>query len=116
MSDQTNTTAPSLPILPVSGEATYNRLMQDINPELTFPAITQIESKYAGESGEAKAMRARRYDADFKEYAKRSRAHDDSARASLRTYARGMLQYLEHVWQGKEQSDLDRIALHISQL
>ncbi len=116
MSDQTNTAAPTVPVIPASGEVAYNFVMQDINPELTFPAITEIEQKYVGESPEEKAARASRYRADFEEYAKRSKAESDTARAGLRTYAHGMLGYIEHVWQGKEQFDLEHIASQISQL
>ena len=115
MSDPTPIPPPAIPTLPTSGESLYNAIMQDINPELMFPAITGLKEQYQNEPADLSAERARRYRADFEEYVKRYAAVRSAMITGVRSYTLGMLKYIEHLWQGKEQVDLEAITSHIDQ-
>lgn len=73
MSDSTgNLTAKQLLQMEIPpADEIYDRIMDDIEPDLVTANLPEIDSKYEGETDKEKKTRYKRYEAAFAEYEKR---------------------------------------------
>lgn len=91
---QTSTPLPPIPPNK-SGEAIYDSIMQEIEPELMTKVLPTLEEKYKNETPEQKTARAERYTKAFTEYEKRYQAYLLSEESKLRTFKRAAFKGVE---------------------
>lgn len=100
MADQTSTPLPPIPPSK-SGEAIYDGIMQEIEPELTTAMLPTLEAKYKDETPEQKRSRAKRYAKAFEEYERRYAAYKLEQEAQVRSFKIQAIRFAE----GKAQDD-----------
>lgn len=86
-----------MPVIPAmqGGEEIYNRIMREIEPELTTDQIPLMEEKYKDETEEQRGVRAERYQKALDEYEKRYQAYALEEESKLHAFARGSIGFAE---------------------
>jgi hypothetical protein len=79
----------------LSGDALYNSLMENIEPELTLSHIHTLQEKYKDESVHDRTLRAERYKKAFKRYDEEYALHQQAWIAAFTSYKHEALQSLE---------------------
>ncbi len=90
-----------------NGEAMYNMLMMQIEPDLVTSSLPVLNDKYKNETPEQSAARAKRYEAAFAEYEKRLSEYLGNLQQKTHEYRRTALQSAE-----QDEKDKDNQKLH----
>lgn len=70
------------------GQEVYDRIMRDIEPELTSAQMPLLSKKYEGETPDAAKMRADRYAQAFAEYDRRYAQYLSEIEGQVRSFGR----------------------------
>ncbi|ALM10373.1 MAG TPA: hypothetical protein DEB30_01830 [Candidatus Peribacter riflensis] len=86
-----------VPVVPVaqSGAEIYNKIMQEIEPELTTDQIPLAKEKYKDETPEQKKARGERYAKAMEEYERRYARHMQEQEAQVRSFKLGAIHFVE---------------------
>ena len=93
----------------LTGQALYDSIMGDIEPELLTKNMPRISAMIAKDTPEERKARAERYTAAFAEYEKRFAARNEDWQRTFRTFKRTASRVLEGVVVEKEQGDLSSL-------
>ncbi|MCA9370925.1 MAG: hypothetical protein KC680_03120 [Candidatus Peregrinibacteria bacterium] len=97
-----------IPTLP-SGQAIYDMIMQEIEPELLTQSIPTLTAKYASETLQQRTERFARYEKAYKEYDKAYEVYMQNVQLQVRVYKKEALQSAEHTSLQKEESLLKKL-------
>jgi hypothetical protein len=111
----TNTTTGGIPVVE-DGDALFDRLMGEIEPELTSSVYPTLAEKYKNETPEEKAARDERYTKATAEYEKRLAEYRTDWEASLHTFKNNVTSGLEQGDRKDEQDNMQQLESMISSL
>ena len=99
---------PSLPTV-FEGDALYDHIMGEIEPDLVSSTYKTLDEKYAEEIPEQKAARQDRYDKAFAEYERRFALYVNEWNGQLRTFQTGVIRALEAEDHGKDDAVMTQL-------
>lgn len=107
----------NLPVPPPipGGRELYDTLMGAIEPELTTAGLATLAAKYADETRDQKAGRAKRYNAAFEEYAKRFDAYNADWLSQFSAFQRQALKTVEHMDRATDDQSNDALYSKIQE-
>lgn len=97
-----------------TAEEFFDRVMGEIEPELTSTGIETLDAKYQNETPEDAAARAEHYEEAFAEYERRLAAYVAEQHAEVTHYRHAALQSMEHESQAEDSAKLADLESSIS--
>lgn len=116
MTEPTNTQGiPPEPPQLLDGDALYNSIMGQIEPELLSVNLEAIPTLCANETPEQRTARVTRYKAAFEEYDRRFDEHCRMWDEQLHNYKREAIEYIENQAQVNDIAELQVIESSLTQ-
>ena len=106
-------TAPTSPVIE-GGTEVYDRIMGQIEPDLTSKNIKTLDVKYAEESMQEKAKRMERYKKAFAAYLEAYEAHQAQQTSDVRSYGRKLTASIENKSATKDDLHMNDLESAIS--
>lgn len=111
-----STTIPALPPMPENGNALYDMIMGEIDPELTSAQVNGLLEKYKDEMPEQRAERAKRYERAFALYNQRFAEYNAYWSRQFNAHKRASIASLEAEHRMHEDVALNTLDLSMSAL
>lgn len=107
----THTTLTGVPNPPaiLSGQAIYDLLMKDIEPELTSDQVKLLKGTHTNETPAQKKKRAERYNKAFAEYDRRFAVYKQQWDRDFNAYKRAAMAHAEESQKGTEETALQNL-------
>ena len=99
-----------------AGDALYDSIMAEIEPELTTAQINTLVEKYKGETPEEAKARAERYNKAFEEYEKRFAQTQQGWDASFKQYKHEALASAEKEDRTEDEKNLTQLEASLKSL
>ncbi len=112
-----NGAAGGVPVPPAVPDGTeiYDRIMADIDAELTTAGLTTLADKYANETSAEARARAKRYNEAFAEYERRFKQYGTEWLAQFTAYQHQALASIERANRAIEEEDNATLLSQIQQ-
>ena len=97
--------SPTKPVIP-SGQEIFDKIMQEIEPDLISTNVNTLEEKYGAEPEEEKKARLEKYKLAFAEYDKKYKVYMDDLTKRVAEYTKYEMKKIEVKNKEKEQEVL----------